>query len=783
MRKIKEYFEEKKRNHPAYHGSTANRDHWGNPLYNFEEHFPGAGLWTAGADEILHGSSKNKGVPREKRKAEDVQRAKQLYSPGSLYKLLTRVFPESTSAEPWRDPKWSAHLAGFKSELKPLMSGATSIKAKSCPADCGRAEGHGVCNPYLGKCHCHLGWGGADCSERQKQKCNRDDNGWIVSFCDGECDDGYCRCGAKGKFPKRSMGDCPYWEYYLKELPVDKRTGASNALGDNLKNQGRKKESLFGDFGFCDADMGSLATRYCPCSPDRVGDKCSLVADKQVCPNLCSGRGQCRRGQCHCDSGAYGVDCSLEIDTEGFITLSSKAYPPRTSSVKKRPLVYVYELPPLFNAKLLAWRRREMGVPYEFDSASIHMTGYYYSIEFMLHEWLLSSEHRTLNPEEADFFYVPTYTALYNFEGDDHPQHQLFQGMRQVATAQMLAIVQQHLEKEYPYWKRRNGTDHMWILPWDEGSCTAPKHIRNSILIDHLGGRYGSENFCKTAYGLDCWAPKGKEFEGRVFGMATAEYDAAIRAVWTNPVDAHGGFACSDPDKDITMPPYKFSSFTAPSLKKKKKQRKRTRLFSFAGDLGKSAHELVGEEGGRIEERYSHGIRQALARQWILRIDLGMHLFARHADNYLQILEESVFCGVFVGDGWSGAVVDYVNHGCIPVFIHDTVGGPYNGVLDVSKFALQVPEVNITNLPYLLADVPAERVAQLQQGLAEVQSRFSYESWYRRLGGQLKHVHKDTTGMLKVVPKEGPDAFETLIEILTAKLVERESSQGEEKPP
>ena len=90
MRKIMEYFEEKGRNHPAYHGSTANRDHWGNPLYNFEEHFPGADLWTAGADDILHGSSKNKGVPREKRKAEDVQRAKQLYSPGSLYKLLTR---------------------------------------------------------------------------------------------------------------------------------------------------------------------------------------------------------------------------------------------------------------------------------------------------------------------------------------------------------------------------------------------------------------------------------------------------------------------------------------------------------------------------------------------------------------------------------------------------------------------------------------------------------------------------------------------------------------------
>ena len=29
------------------------------------------------------------------------------------------------------------------------------------------------------------------------------------------------------------------------------------------------------------------------------------------------------------------------------------------------------------------------------------------------------------------------------------------------------------------------------------------------------------------------------------------------------------------------------------------------------------------------------------------------------------------------------------------------------------------------------ADVPPERVGELQRGLVEVQSRFGYESWYR----------------------------------------------------
>ena len=34
-----------------------------------------------------------------------------------------------------------------------------------------------------------------------------------------------------------------------------------------------------------------------------------------------------------------------------------------------------------------------------------------YSIEPVLHEQMLVSPHRTLDPEEADFFYVPAYSA------------------------------------------------------------------------------------------------------------------------------------------------------------------------------------------------------------------------------------------------------------------------------------------------------------------------------------------------------------------------------------
>ena len=87
--------------------------------------------------------------------------------------------------------------------------------------------------------------------------------------------------------------------------------------------------------------------------PDRVGEKCGTKLDRQVCPNLCSGRGKCVRGQCHCRGGAYGADCSLEISAQETVQISKMAYPnrqvgsPEVGKSRKRPLVFVYDLPAL----------------------------------------------------------------------------------------------------------------------------------------------------------------------------------------------------------------------------------------------------------------------------------------------------------------------------------------------------------------------------------------------------------------------------------------------------
>ncbi len=45
--------------------------------------------------------------------------------------------------------------------------------------------------------------------------------------------------------------------------------------------------------------------------------------------------------------------------------------------------------------------------------AAILRALWYVQIEHAFHEMLLQSPHRTLDPDSADFFYVPVYTSCY----------------------------------------------------------------------------------------------------------------------------------------------------------------------------------------------------------------------------------------------------------------------------------------------------------------------------------------------------------------------------------
>jgi hypothetical protein len=56
-------------------------------------------------------------------------------------------------------------------------------------------------------------------------------------------------------------------------------------------------------------------------------------------------------------------------------------------------------------------------------------------------------------------------------------------------------IVQAH----FPYWDRRGGRDHIWLVSHDEASCYVPSFIRPSIILSHWG-RTDANHTTTTGY-------------------------------------------------------------------------------------------------------------------------------------------------------------------------------------------------------------------------------------------------------------------------------------------
>ena len=89
-----------------------------------------------------------------------------------------------------------------------------------------------------------------------------------------------------------------------------------------------------------------------------------------------------------------------------------------------RPRIYVYDLPPQFNVRLLQYRggKRVCTHRQAFPEMFVDSD---YGAETALHEALLGSPYRTHDPETADFFFVPVYLACYL-----HPVRRVRVGVR-----------------------------------------------------------------------------------------------------------------------------------------------------------------------------------------------------------------------------------------------------------------------------------------------------------------------------------------------------------------
>ncbi|KNA04137.1 hypothetical protein SOVF_202460 isoform C, partial [Spinacia oleracea] len=601
--------------------------------------------------------------------------------------LACRFPVDLHSAVVYRGAPWKAEigrwLSGCDSVVKEINV-TEKISGKVCKNDC---SGQGVCNHELGECRCFHGYSGScyfifrkgeQCSETLYLACNYPVmpdlpyGRFVVSICPGQCDTtrAMCFCGEGTKYPYRPVAEHCGFTINASATPP------STAWGKPDLDVFTTNSSLS---GWCNVDPEEAYAgkakfkEECHCKYDgRIGQFCEYPVIS-TCINQCSSHGYCRGGFCQCHEGWYGADCSIpsvfsslrewpqwlrpsQINMPGYANAAESINGLGAAVTKRRPLIYVYDLPPEFNSLLLEGRHFKFECVnrlYGEKNATV-WTEQLYGAQMAIYESLLASPYRTLNGEEADFFFVPILDSCIITRSDDAPHINLqeYRGIRSSFTLDFYKKAYDHIVEHYPYWERSSGKNHIWILSWDEGACYAPKEIWNSVMFVHWGNTNSKHNHSTTAYWADNWD-----------GISLAR---------------RGNHPCFDPSKDLVLPAWKRpdGNFFRAKLWARPRDQRMT-LFYFNGNLG-SAY-----DNGRPEATYSMGIRQKLAEEFGSSPDKDGKLGRQHqndvlvsplrSENYHEELASSIFCGVLPGDGWSGRMEDSVLQGCIPVIIQPKV--------------------------------------------------------------------------------------------------------------
>ena len=391
------------------------------------------------------------------------------------------------------------------------------MPGKSCVAGC---EKHGVCNPELGRCDCPPFMGGADCSKPLFSACAASIGLKEVTAAPCVIDHlgGNAPVSCECLLECEALGLMGVRECYIidksNQTVVSWVRGQRGARGldaneqyweENLKGaEAASVERCSGRGVFAPPKPPQGAGRgpaRCMCYPGFSGPSCersTLSRSTEMCLNGCSRRGKCVRNWCHCTPPFYGVDCSLGEAAPG--QSAAPLLPPigAQKAGEGAPRIYVYELPPEFNAWMQAgaggWWQARLRPPTLDHLPCLHPHPTapcllrplllasapppsppalpaparqeldLWGEDVVFHKRMLRSTYRTTNPEEADYFYVPVWVSSAMWQMNWGFRDLLPTGVR---TVKRLA---QYLQATWPYFDRKGGADHIWVFGHDQGA-------------------------------------------------------------------------------------------------------------------------------------------------------------------------------------------------------------------------------------------------------------------------------------------------------------------------
>ncbi|KAJ4953343.1 hypothetical protein NE237_030175 [Protea cynaroides] len=307
--------------------------------------------------------------------------------------------------------------------------------------------------------------------------------------------------------------------------------------------------------------------------------------------------------------------------------------------------VYVYDLPSKYNE--------------DFVQKDPRCLTHMFAAEIYMHQFLLTSPVRTLNPEEADWFYTPVYTTCDLTTGG-HPM--IYRSPRIMRSAISL------ISSNWPYWNRTEGADHFFLVPHDFGACF---HYEEETAIER-----GILPLLQRATLV------------QTFGQR-------------NHVCMMEGSIIIPP----YAPPQRLQSHLVPP------NTPRSIFVYYRGifyDIGNDP------QGGY----YARGVRASLWENF--KNNLLFDISYEHPRTYYEDLQRAVFCLCPLGWApWSPRLVEALIFGCIPVIIADDIVLPFADVIPWEEIGVFVAEKDVLKLDTILTALPpAELMSKKQKLLA-----------------------------------------------------------------